>query len=83
MKSNLSSSPSGRPVLFIGIDWADREHVIYTIDGQGKGTSETIEHTPEAIEAWLVAKLAQAQGQPIAIIVEQTRGALIHGTDVP
>lgn len=74
----MQDNPSEPLALFIGIDWADREHEAYTIDPQGQGTPETIEHTPEAIEAWVTAKLRQAQGRPIAILVEQTRGALIH-----
>jgi len=78
MKGNPSSPVPSQPALFIGIDWADRTHAAYTLDRQGRGNPETIEHTPEAIEAWVAAKLQQAAGQPIAIIVEQTRGALIH-----
>ncbi len=36
-----------------------------------------VEHTPEAIEAW-VAQIHQRFGQrPIAVAVEQSRGALV------
>jgi len=44
----MENNPS-QPALFIGIDWADQEHEAYVIDGQGQGTQETIEHTPEGI----------------------------------
>lgn len=64
--------------LFIGIDWADQKHDTHTIDREGRGTDQVIEHTPEAIDAWITERLQQANGQPIAIILEQTRGALIH-----
>ena len=73
----MENNPS-QPALFIGIDWADQEHEAYVIDGQGQGTQETIEHTPEAIDAWVGEKLRQAGGRPIAILLEQKRGALIH-----
>ena len=73
----MSDNPTPATLL-IGIDWADREHEAYVIDGQGQGTRETIEQTPESINAWVTKKLAQADGGSIAIILEQKRGALIH-----
>jgi transposase len=76
MKDNTPSS--GKPALFIGIDWADQEHEVYTIDEEGQGALDTIQQTPEEIDAWVNAKLAQTGGRPIGIILEQTRGALIH-----
>jgi transposase len=78
MKNELPQADRPRPALFIGIDWADREHEAYVIDGQGTGTRETIEQTPEAIDVWVAEKLQQAGGEPIAILLEQKRGALIH-----
>jgi len=66
------------PALFIGIDWADQKHDIYTIDRQGGGSWEQIEHSAEAIDTWLAKKLHQAGGRPIAILLEQSRGALVH-----
>jgi transposase len=78
MKNKPPQSGHRQPALFIGIDWADQKHDTYTIDQQGRGVHETIEHTPEAIESWVTTKLQQAGGQPIGIILEQTRGALIH-----
>jgi transposase len=78
MKNHLTQTKQVRPVRFIGIDWADQKHDIYTIDDQGHGVWEQIEHSPEAIESWLAKTLRQAEGQPIAILIEQSRGALIH-----
>jgi transposase len=63
---------------FVGIDWADRNHA-YSIQASGSSTIEygAIEHTPEAIDAWAV-ELAQRFGQaPVAVAVEQVRGALV------
>jgi hypothetical protein len=78
MKDNLTQTKPPKPALLIGIDWADQKHDTYTIDRQGHGVWEQIEHSPEAIDAWLAEKLRQADGQPIAILIEQSRGALIH-----
>lgn len=60
-----------RPSRFIGIDWADREHEVHTVDSLGNGRSQTIAQTPEAIEEWINDELSQAGG-PIAIILEQS-----------
>jgi len=78
MNDNTPQVGRLEPGLFIGIDWADQEHVAYVMDRQGNGMLETIKHTPDAIETWVSDKLRQADGQSIAIIVEQKRGGLIH-----
>src|ERR1700747_2432401 len=63
---------------FVGIDWADQKHVwsLQTADSQ-KHESGELEHAPEAVEVW-VGQLCQrfAQG-PIAVALEQSRGALV------
>lgn len=78
MKDNQKPTLPSEPALCIGIDWADQKHDAYTIDGQGNGVWEQLEHSPEAIDAWVAEKLHQAGGRPIAILLEQSRGALIH-----
>jgi len=67
-----------QPGLFIGIDWADQKHDIYIIDLHGKGSHQQLEHSAENIEAWVSDMLKLAGGQPIAIMLEQSRGALIY-----
>ena len=74
---NKHSVPQPEPSRFIGIDWADREHDIHTVDQHGNGQSRTVQQSPEAIEEWIGEELAKAGG-PIAIILEQSRGALVH-----
>ena len=74
----MKNKPSAAPALVIGIDWADQKHDVCTIDASGKEVSQQIDHTPEAIDAWVSQQLEQADGRPIAIILEQSRGALIH-----
>ena len=65
--------------FFVGIDWADRKHDVAVVDDQGKLESVTeIQHSAEAVEAFVSQLLARAQGRPIAIILEQSKGALIN-----
>ena len=67
-----------QPGLFIGIDWADQKHDIYVIDCDGKGFHRELKHSAENIDAWLGEMLKLADGKPIAIMLEQSRGALIY-----
>ena len=76
--SKTPSQPSDQPVLFIGIDWADQKHDIYVIDRHGKGFHEEITHSPETIDTWVGEMLKIAGGRPIAIMLEQSRGALMY-----
>ena len=61
----------------IGLDWADKRHTLTMQTADGKRSRGELKHTPEAIEAW-AAELAQRfGGRPVAIALEQARGALI------
>jgi len=66
------------PGLFIGIDWADEKHDCYVMDQTGKGFHQEIPHSPEDIEAWVAEMRKLSGGKPIAIMLEQSRGALVH-----
>jgi transposase len=63
---------------FVGIDWADRKHVWCLQEaGSAKRESGELEHKVESVEAW-VAELCQRFGhRPIAVAVEQVKGALV------
>ncbi len=63
---------------FVGIDWADQKHVWCLQAGDSaKRESGELQHTPEAVEAW-VGQLCQRFGnRPIAVALEQSRGALV------
>jgi transposase len=67
-----------QPGLFIGIDWADKKHDCYVIDRDGKGFHQEIAHSPEDIDAWVAEMLQLADGKPVAIMLEQSRGPLVH-----
>src|SRR5262245_39712432 len=71
---------AAEPIEFaahIGIDWADRKHVWSMRTADGKIQRGELDHTPEAVQVW-TAGLAQAfGGRPVAVALEQARGALI------
>ncbi len=66
-------------VAFVGIDWADQKHV-WCLQAANSAKRETgeLEHKPEVVEAW-VSQLCQRFGHgPIAVAVEQVKGALVY-----
>jgi transposase len=65
-------------VAFVGIDWADQKHV-WCLQAAGSTERESgeLEHRPETVEAW-VGELCRRFGPgPIAVAVEQVKGALV------
>lgn len=72
---------TGEPefAAFIAIDWADREHA-WAMEVAGSGLRERgkVEHTPEAIEAWAMGWASRFSGRPVAVALEQARGALVY-----
>jgi transposase len=65
-------------VAFVGIDWADAKHdVCLQAAGATKREGLTLEHTPEAIEAWVSTLRTRFNGHPIAVCLELTKGPLV------
>ena len=61
----------------IGIDWADRQHAWSLRTADGKTQQGELKQSPEAIQLW-VSELQQRFGElPIAVALEQSRGALV------
>jgi Transposase len=76
---NQTPSPNNNsPALFIGIDWADQAHDCYITDADGNGQHQKFKQTPEAIEQWVGQMRQLADGRPIAIMLEQSKGPLIY-----
>src|SRR5262245_3249734 len=63
---------------FVGIDWADAKHdICLQVTGTAKRECFQLEHTPEAIDAWVTTLRTRFSGQPIAICLELTKGPLV------
>lgn len=65
--------------FLVGIDWASTKHDICVIDAAGRIVKqEQIQQSTETIDNWVEDLQRQADGKPIAIALEQTKGALIY-----
>jgi transposase len=63
---------------FVGIDWADAKHdVCLQAAGSSKRECFQLEHTPEAIDAWVTALRTRFNGSPIAVCLELNKGPLV------
>lgn len=64
---------------FVAIDWADSQHEFcLQVAGERKKESGTLEQKPEIIGPWVAKLRERFGGQPVAVALEQSRGALIH-----
>jgi transposase len=64
---------------FIGIDWADQQHAVCLSEADGEGYAEAVlPQTAEAIDDWASQLSQRFAGRPIAVCLEQSRGALIY-----
>jgi transposase len=76
--SENSATCEPRFTAFVAIDWADRQHAFALEDAAtGRRQTGSIEHTPEAVASWVAALLERFGGGPIALALEQSRGALL------
>jgi transposase len=63
---------------FVSIDWADKKHAwCLQAAGMEKRESGELEHTPEAVETWVSQLCQRFSNRPIAVALEQSRGALV------
>ncbi len=73
---NLPPEPNF--AAFVAIDWADRKHT-FALEEAATGHREggEIEHTPEAIQTWVMSLIERFGAGRIALCLEQSRGALV------
>ena len=63
---------------FLGIDWADATHdICLQAAGSAKRECCQLEHTPEAIDAWVSTLRIRFSGRLVAICLERTKGPLV------
>src|SRR6476646_6397315 len=64
---------------FAAIDWADQKNFWRRLPaGSRKSEAGELDSTPEAVEVWAANLQQRFGGRPIAVILEQTRGALVY-----
>ena len=77
IKTPITSEPDF--AAFVGIDWADQKHA-FCLQAAGQKAKESgeLEQKPELIGPWVAKLRERFDGRPVAVAVEQSRGALIH-----
>lgn len=80
LKHNPEPDPAQEFAAFLAIDWADQEHAFHLqVVGQSKIETGTLEQKPQVLGPWVAKLRERFGGRPIAVGLEQSRGALIHG----
>lgn len=64
---------------YIGLDWAQQAHVVCIFRAAGgPARLGKVEHSPEAIAAWVAELRREFGGRPVAVCLELARGALVY-----
>jgi transposase len=64
---------------YVAIDWADQKHAFsLQVAGHSAKETGTLEQRPEVIGPWVAKLRERFGGRPVAVALEQSRGALIH-----
>jgi len=73
------SKPNVEIAAFVGLDWADQKHVV-TLQEANSDQRQcfTLDQAPEALQNWIQLLRDRFARRPVAIAVEQKRGALIY-----
>src|SRR5438445_9711581 len=64
---------------YVGLDWEHEKHAVCLLPAAG-GLAQhgEVKQTPEAIAAWVAELRERFGGRPVAVCLEQSRGALIY-----
>jgi transposase len=64
---------------FVGIDWADQEHAVSLLaPGRAESERSQVPQQAEALDAWVTELRSRFAGKPVAVCLEQSRGALVY-----
>lgn len=69
---------ANRPVVLIGIDWADKEHFYSALEPSGKSRNGSFKQTQGDIAVWVNDWKKKFPNVLLIIAIETTRGALIN-----
>jgi hypothetical protein len=74
----LIQNPEPEFAAFVAIDWADKKHYwSLQVPGSQRIERGELDNTPEAIEVWATELHLRFVGRPLAVALEQCRGALV------
>lgn len=64
---------------YIGLDWADETHVISLCSADSDQREQhEVKQKPEALAEWVCGLRQRFGGRPVAVALEQARGAVVH-----
>ncbi|HEY1408488.1 MAG TPA: IS110 family transposase [Promineifilum sp.] len=76
--NQLALQDSVSVAAFVALDWGDRKHAgRLSTDGQTSESFE-LEQSAEALDLWVAGLRKRFGGAPIAVALEQSKGALIY-----
>jgi transposase len=74
----MTQTSHGTFAAFVGIDWADAKHdICLQAAGTAKRECFQLDHTPEAMAAWVTTLRTRFRGQPVAVCLELTKGPIV------
>src|SRR5262249_30572251 len=80
MSNDFNPSPSEPEwAALAAMDWADQKNFWRLLPaGSRQSEAGQLDNTPEALEVWAGDLQQRFGGRPVAVIVEQSRGALVY-----
>ena len=72
-------TPDPQFAAFVGLDWEDQRHAVCLLPPAGGVPRHgEVAQTPEGIAAWVAELRERFGGRPVAVCLEQSRGALVY-----
>ena len=74
-----TTPPEPEWAAFVAIDWGDEKHCWKLRDAHSQQAQQgELQNTPEALDAWAADLNVRFGGRPIAVCLEQSRGAVVY-----
>ena len=74
-----TAAPEPQWAAFVALDWADQKHSWRLAEASSQKQEQgELDNTPEAVAAWAADLNVRFGGRPIAVCLEQARGALVY-----
>jgi transposase len=76
-KTHTENPDSSTPAAWIGLDWGHRTHAFALQAASGRTEEGSLEHSPEALHAWLTQLAVRYGGRPVRLGLEGKGGAAL------